>query len=119
MTNTKTTVTDSKLSHGEWMEVFADSSGAPAMLRRDGFHFACDFVGEVSVRCISSGSARKPSRKTVRIVTWRFEQLLQAHTTEAWRAASAELYSVEEPSALSSVNEGDDYDDERADSAAR
>lgn len=71
---------------------FDDASGAPAVINVDGFSFAFDLIGEVTMHLISKG--RSPSKRVVALATWKYEQLIKG-LSDKYRAENKAMYSSE------------------------
>jgi hypothetical protein len=75
--------------------VYEDASGAPAILRYDGFTFAFDCVGKVSGRQIAPLSGAYSSAKRAYSACERtYFELLADQTDEQWHERNRALYEV-------------------------
>ena len=71
---------------------FDDASGAPAVITVDGFSFAFDLLGEVTMHLISKG--RSPSKRVVALASWKYGELVKG-LSEKYRAENKAMYSSE------------------------
>ena len=71
--------------------VYADGSGAPALVVFAGFRFAVDFLGEVSLTGLS---ARKAPRKVIGIAKAAYLRALHARADAAWFEKNKAMYST-------------------------
>jgi hypothetical protein len=83
------------LATGTIQRVYEDASGAPALLRYDGYTFAFDCVGKVSGRRIAplNGSA-SGARRAYAACERAYFELLEDQTDEGWHARNRALYEV-------------------------
>ena len=77
-----------------WSPAYPDGSGCPALVEVDGYTFACDFLGKVTLNLVAplSGSrwaSKKASEKAKKDYTLALEMV----TDENWRQLSHKLYS--------------------------
>jgi hypothetical protein len=95
-THLPVTITAARYCRVGMFEVFADGSGAPAALYRDGRAFGCNFVaGEVRIHPVASrtgGGGRIPA-KVLRMVEADYRALLAANTDERWMAMHTAVYA--------------------------
>ena len=90
----KTTKTNPGLADGT-IEIYADASGAPAVLRYNGYAFAFDCLGEIKCNNIAPRYGSRHACKVAQKICEReYRALLAANTTEEWRTANAVLYAT-------------------------
>lgn len=71
--------------------VFADFSGAPAVIAVDGFKFSFDQIGKMVCHCLNQGG-RSPSKRIVAIAEWRYA-LLMRELPAGWLDGNRALYT--------------------------
>lgn len=76
------------------LEVMGDASGAPAVITCDGFAFAFDMLGEVTLRLIGSTSrgTRIQSKIARDLCTHAYVTLLEKQVDATWREANIRMY---------------------------
>lgn len=77
------------------IRVFDDASGAPAVLRYNGYAFAFDVLGEIKCNNIAPRYGSRHACKVAQQICEReYRALLDASTTAEWRAANAAMYAA-------------------------
>jgi hypothetical protein len=77
------------------IRVFEDASGAPVVLRYNGYAFAFDYLGEVKCNNIAPRYGSRVACKVAKDVCEReYRAILEAATTPEWRKANEELYAA-------------------------
>jgi len=77
------------------LRVFEDASGVTATMSYNGYVFACNWLGGVSLNCIKPlYGSRRDSKIAADVCRRAFAQLVMKHTDEKYRAACAEMYGV-------------------------
>lgn len=90
----KTTKTNPGLADGT-IEIYTDASGAPAVLRYNGYAFAFDCLGEITCNNIAPCyGSRRACKVAHQICEREYRALLDANTTAEWRAANIALYAA-------------------------
>lgn len=75
------------------VEAFKDGSGAPAVVHTMGHAFACDYLGEVKLNCISpKGAAYRTVREAASQAKRLYMACLKDRVTLDWFTANAKLY---------------------------
>ncbi len=74
-------------------KIYADASGAPAIVEFDGMRFACDHLG--SFRCNGLNGNRVPSKRVIARVRTAYLVRLRQIATPAWFANNAAMYAAE------------------------
>lgn len=77
----------------ESFKSFPDASGAPAVIRVEGFSFSFDCLGEpTSGHLLNQSSGRSPSKRIVALAAWKYGELIKALSSE-WHAANKAMYT--------------------------
>lgn len=94
MRGMKTTKTNPGRADGT-IEIYADASGAPAVLRYNGYAFAFDCLGEIKCNHIAPRYGSRLACKVAQQICEReYRALLDANTSPEWRAANAAMYAA-------------------------
>lgn len=75
------------------LEIYADASGAPALIQIGGFRFSCDLLGEIKLNLVGGPSGRTENRIAADRARAFYRATLDEKTTAEWRAANAALYA--------------------------
>lgn len=75
-------------------EIYSDGSGVVALLERDGFGFACHYLGGRVKRYLTKAPSRnaKPPKRVLSMVERDFQALLDANLTDELKALGAAMY---------------------------
>jgi len=74
--------------------VYTDGSGAPALVDKDGWRFACDMLGTPRVNLLNAVSGRKPPRWLAGWVEKAYLAALRTKATPEWFAANRAMYGA-------------------------
>jgi hypothetical protein len=87
---TKPTRVTADITH---MEIMPDASGAPAVVRYNGYTFAFDFLGELRCRLLGPLSGARADNKIAREICERtYLGALHTQTDDAWFVRNREWY---------------------------
>jgi hypothetical protein len=86
-------MTNNKMMSAKFGTVFADGSGAPAMVYFNGHKIACDYLGEIKLNVVSKHA---PAQWELRAVRKFYAAELSTRASAAWFDLNAGMYAPDE-----------------------